>query len=130
MPYRNHRVYISFDYDHDLDLKNLLAGQAKNPDSPFEITDFSLKEAAPQADWKERATRRIRQVDTVAIVLGTYTHNASGVKAEVAIAKGESVRLFQIKRQGTNPSRVENGGVVYDWTWDNLKQQLPRKWVP
>ena len=83
------KTFISFDYDHDLDLKTLLAGQAKNSDSPFEITDFSLKEAAPQADWKEGAKRRIRQVDTVVIVLGTYTHNASGVKAEVGIAKGE-----------------------------------------
>jgi len=28
------RVFISFDYDHDLDLKNLLVGQARNDDSP------------------------------------------------------------------------------------------------
>lgn len=38
------RVFISFDYDHDVDLKNLLVGQAKNEDSPFEITDMSAKE--------------------------------------------------------------------------------------
>jgi hypothetical protein len=44
-------VYISFDYDHDDDLKVLLAGQAKNEDSPFEVIDHSVKEAP--ADWKE-----------------------------------------------------------------------------
>ena len=38
------RVFISFDYDNDSDLKTLLVGQAKNPDSPFEITDMSIKE--------------------------------------------------------------------------------------
>jgi hypothetical protein len=38
------KVFISFDYDHDVDLKNLLGGQAKNDDSPFEITDMSIKE--------------------------------------------------------------------------------------
>jgi hypothetical protein len=27
------RVYICFDYDNDLDLKNLLVGQSKNPHS-------------------------------------------------------------------------------------------------
>ena len=43
-------VFISFDYDHDLDCKNLLVGQAKNPDSPFEIADWSVKKASP--DWK------------------------------------------------------------------------------
>ena len=30
------RVFIAFDYDHDEDLRNLLAGQAKHPDTPFE----------------------------------------------------------------------------------------------
>lgn len=37
------RVFISFDYDHDESLKNLLVGQARNPDSPFCITDMSIK---------------------------------------------------------------------------------------
>lgn len=29
------RVFISFDYDNDNDLKNLLVGQAKSTDSPL-----------------------------------------------------------------------------------------------
>jgi hypothetical protein len=37
------RVFISFDYDNDKDLKELLVGQAKNPDSPLEISDASVK---------------------------------------------------------------------------------------
>jgi hypothetical protein len=45
------KVFISFDYDHDVDLKNLLVGQAKNEDSPFEITDMSVKEELT-GDWK------------------------------------------------------------------------------
>lgn len=39
------RVFISFDYEHDIDLKNLLVGQARHHDSPFEIMDMSIKEA-------------------------------------------------------------------------------------
>ncbi len=38
------RTFISFDYDHDHDIKECLVGQARNPDSPFEITDMSIKE--------------------------------------------------------------------------------------
>jgi hypothetical protein len=53
------RSFISFDYDHDLDLKTLLVGQAKNSDSPFSIQDFSIKEAIAK-DWKEKARARIR----------------------------------------------------------------------
>lgn len=40
-------VFISFDYDNDNDLKILLVGQAKNADSPFEITDHSVRIASP-----------------------------------------------------------------------------------
>jgi hypothetical protein len=47
------RVFISFDFDHDEDLRNLLVGQARNPDSPFEIADWSVKEPLA-GNWKER----------------------------------------------------------------------------
>lgn len=46
------RAYISFDYDHDNDLKTLLVGQARNPDSPFEIVDMSIKEVISEG-WKK-----------------------------------------------------------------------------
>lgn len=50
------RVFISFDYDHDIDLKNLLVGQARHPDSPFEITDMSIKETIAK-NWKKCSTQ-------------------------------------------------------------------------
>ena len=53
------RVFISFDYDNDSDLKTLLVGQARNSDSPFEITDMSIKEAI-SSNWKDNARRRIK----------------------------------------------------------------------
>lgn len=52
------RTFISFDYDNDSDLKTLLVGQARNEDSPFEITDMSIKEAISN-NWKEKARTRI-----------------------------------------------------------------------
>jgi len=36
------RAFISFDFDHDEELRNALIGQAKNPDSPFNIADWSV----------------------------------------------------------------------------------------
>lgn len=39
------RAFISFDYDHDEELKQALIGQSKNPDSPFSINDMSIKQA-------------------------------------------------------------------------------------
>ena len=31
------RVFISFDFDNDDRLKDLLVGQSRNPDTPFEL---------------------------------------------------------------------------------------------
>ena len=47
------RVFVSFGFDNDKTLKDFIIGQSKLDDSPFEVTDFSLKEAAPERDWLE-----------------------------------------------------------------------------
>jgi len=118
------RVFISFDFDNDLSLRTLLAGQAKLPDSPFEISDWSLKEAAPEKDWEDKALAKIKRSDIVVVIAGNSTYRASGVKKEVNMARNNNIKTVQIKPQGTNPTRVENAGVLYDWTWDNLKVLL------
>lgn len=68
------KVFISFDYDHDVDLKNLLVSQAKNEDNPFEIIDMSVKEELV-GDWKEKVQQRIRKVDQVIVIYGEYTND-------------------------------------------------------
>lgn len=62
------RAYISFDYDHDIDLKTMLIGQAKNPDTPFNISDFSIKEEI-SFNWKDKARKRIKGCDIVIVIL-------------------------------------------------------------
>ena len=118
------QVFISFDYENDLNLKNLLAGQAKLEDSPFEISDWSMKEAAPEKDWENKAISRIKRSDIVVVITGAKTYKAGGVKKEVKMARENDIPIIQIKPQGTNPIRVENAGVLYDWTWENLKKLL------
>lgn len=56
------RVFVSFDYDHDEFLKIAIVGQSKNQDSPFELTDWSIKEHLT-GDWKAKARTRIKSVD-------------------------------------------------------------------
>ena len=87
------RAFISFDYDNDVDLKALLVGQARNPDSPFEIVDMSIKETI-ESNWKENARRRIKGCDVVIVICGRYTNFATGVSAEVKIAQEENVPYF------------------------------------
>ena len=52
MPFRKQRLFISFDFDNDKILRGFIVGQARNPDSPFEIEDWSMKKAAPQKSGK------------------------------------------------------------------------------
>lgn len=121
------RVFISFDYDHDTDLKNLLVGQARHPDSPFEITDLSIKEAISK-NWKENARRRIKSCDVVAVICGEYTNSASGVSAELKIAQEEGIPYFLLWGRTNEvcikPVSAKSTDKMYRWTWGNLKSLI------
>ena len=112
------RVFISFDYDNDLDLKTLLVGQAKNADSPFEITDMSIKEAI-STNWKESARRRIKGCDVVIVICGHNTNTATGVSAELKIAQEEGVEYFLLNGRATGrcvkPASARSIDKIYDW---------------
>ena len=119
------RVFVSFDFDNDLALKEFIIQQAKRSDSPFSIVNTSLKEAAPQNTWVQKATRAIRGSDLVIVMVGRYTHRAPGVLKEIAIARQAGVRIIQVigYRDG-NYKPVPDGGRLYSWNWDNLKRQI------
>ena len=123
--HKRKKVFVSFDFDNDRGLKELFVGQARNGGTPFEIIDHSLKEAAPERDWKSKALTGIRRADVVVIILGEFTYRARGVLAEVEMARDEGKQIFQIigYRDRICPS-VERGGRRVDWNWPNLKKVL------
>lgn len=118
------KVFISFDYDHDEILKTFLVGQAKLPDSPFELADWSIK-GAVDGRWQEKARERIRAVDVVAVICGEHTNTATGVSAEVRIAQSEEKPYFLLAgysdKTCVKPVPALTGDKVYNWTWPNLK---------
>lgn len=118
------RVFISFDFHHDEDLRNLLAGQAKHPESPFEIANWSVKDAFT-GDWKIKVRDRIRRVDQLAVICGHHTDRATGVSAEIQITREERKPYFLLagRASGTNrkPAAALTADKMYKWTWDNLK---------
>lgn len=121
------RVFISFDFDHDEDVKTMLAGQAKLPDSPFDFTDASVKDHLT-GDWKDKVRRRMDNIDVVIVLCGEYTHNASGVAAELVIAQDKEKSYFLLKayadKSCTKPTSAKSDDKVYNWTWDNLKKLI------
>jgi hypothetical protein len=118
------RAFISFDYDHDSDLKTMLVGQSKHPDTPFDITDMSIKEPL-SGNWREKARARIRGCDVVIVICGQYTNNATGVSAELNIAQEEKVPYFLLcgrpDKTCVKPTAATATDKIYNWTWDNLK---------
>ena len=121
------RVFISFDYDHDSDIKGSLVAQARNDDSPFEIVDMSIKEAIDQ-NWKYYARRRIKGCDCVIVLCGFYTDSAKGVTAELSIAQEEGIPYFLLQGRNSNyvakPVGAKTTDKIYSWTWNNLKLLL------
>lgn len=121
------RVFTSFDFDHDEDIRTLLVGQAKNPDSPFELADWSVKEPM-SGDWKEKVRTRIRSVDQMIVLCGEHTDKATGVSAELDIAQQEGKPYFLLRGRKDKvcrkPKAAKANDKIYDWTWDNLRKLI------
>jgi len=120
------RVFVSFDFDNDKALKDFIIGQAKLADSPFEVIDFSLKEAAPEKTWLDKARTAISRANVFIVMLGPKTRNAPGVLKEVKIANELETTKFQVigYKDGSSTWAVPNAGRVYSWSWENLKKLL------
>lgn len=121
------RVFVSFDYDNDARLKDLLVGQSKHEDSPFELADWSIKEHL-SGDWKEKARGRIRAVDVVCVLCGEKTDTATGVAAELLLAQEEKKEYFLLagykEKACRKPTTAKGADKLYNWTWDNLKKLI------
>jgi hypothetical protein len=117
------RVFVSFDFDNDKILKDFIVGQSKLSDSPFEISDWSIKEAAPQANWEAEARTRIIRSDMIIVMVGLKTYKAPGVLKEVKIARALKKPIYQIiGYKNGNYTPVPDAGKLYSWNWDNLKK--------
>ena len=119
------RVYTSFDFKHDEMLRNMLISQSKNPDSPFEIISWSMKEPMTE-EWKEHVQENIRNSDLVIIICGEHTDIDNEVSAELKIAKEEKKPYFLLSgrtvKLSKKPKSAEDDDKIYRWTWDNLKE--------
>lgn len=121
------RAFISFDFDHDKELRNTLVGQANMSDSPFAIVDWSVKERL-LGNWKEKVRERIRKTDLTIVICGEHTHTAKGVAAELTITREERKPSFLLKgrryKTCTKPAMARKSDEIYKWSWDNLKRLI------
>ena len=125
------RVFVSFDFDNDKTLKHFIIGQSRLADSPFEVIDHSLKEAAPERNWEAKARSAIARAEIVVVMVGPKTHRAAGVLKEVQMARDLGKKIVQIigykeiiGYKDRNYTAVSNAGRLYQWNWENLKKLL------
>ncbi len=119
-------VFISFDYDQDLDLYNLLLGQSKHADSPFSVTNWSVTDASPS--WVADARARISRVNQVIVMCGRFTGSAVGIDTELKLTRELKKPYFLLGGRAniTNvkPRTALTTDKIYDWTWPNLKKLI------
>lgn len=129
----NRRVFISFDFDHDEELRDALIAQAKNPDSPFEIVDYSVREPF-ESKWRDKVRSRIRRTDLTIVICGEHTHTAKGVAAEVTITQEERKPYFLLRgrpsKTCSKPASALRSDAIHAWTWRSLKQLLDPRHGP
>ena len=121
------RVFISFDYDNDKELRDTLVGQAKQQDSPFSIADSSLKEPLAEK-WRDEVRKRICAVDLVIVICGKHTDKASGVAAELSITREEGKPYFllagHLNEICQKPGMALKTDQIYVWSWKNLARLI------
>lgn len=116
------RAFVSFDYDNDVRYRDFLIGQAKNPLSPIEIDDWSLKYAF-DSSWKPQCREHIKKTHIVIQLVGSNTYRAQGAIWEVECAKEVGIPVFGVyidkNNKGIVPSALR-GCTVIEWTWDGI----------
>lgn len=120
------KLFVSYDFDNDKILKEFIIEQARNADSPFDVMDVSLKEAAPQKEWEDKARAAISRADKFMVMLGSTTARAPGVLKEVQMAIELGKSKFQVigYKDGSASWAVPGAGTTYEWNWENLKRLL------
>ncbi len=119
------RAFVSFDFDHDERSRNLFCGQGKKDSpTPFVVEDWSSKEALAQRDWQAIIEAKINRTNMVIVLVGRSMGSASGVVAEIAMAKAKNVPVFGVYVDGAGPTSTLPVGLARNrtvaWTWPNV----------
>ena len=119
------RVYISFDFDNDNDIKGSFVHQANDPTSPFSFVDKSIQNVVDEK-WKKEARNRIKECNCMIVLCGRHTDKAKGVSAEITIAREEKIPYFLIRgrRKGAikTPLSAKSTDIIHKWKWEEIQR--------
>jgi hypothetical protein len=120
------RVFIAFAAE-DRVFRDFLVGHARNPKTPFDFFDFSVKEPYDEK-WKTNCRTRIRGCDGVIALISKNTAKADGELWEIKCAydEGVPVMLMWINAERPTLPTLLSGKRVNVWSWDNLESFIEK----
>lgn len=117
------RVFISFAKE-DSRMRDLLKGQARNENSPFEFVDMSVKQPWDSA-WKTKCRRKIKGCDGMIALISKKTWRAKGERWEIKCAREEGIPVLGIQidanNRGATPPELKGKRVLL-WKWKNIER--------
>lgn len=117
------RIFVSFEFDKDNDLKNNFFEQSKN-ETNHRVVNNSLNESYPDRHWQQKARKAIEECDVVIVLIGEDTHNAPGVETELRIARKLKKPIFQVRPQQRTYTGVQSLGEPIPWRWKRINEEL------
>lgn len=116
------RIFTSFAIE-DAHLRDMLVGQARNANSPFEFVDMSVKQPW-DSSWKTKCRTKIKGCDGMLIIVTSNTKKADGQLWEINCAKEENIPRRGIwGHKDDHPAYLpkELDGVrIVEWSWSNI----------
>jgi hypothetical protein len=121
------RIFISFAKE-DLRYRDLLVGQARKSDTPFNFRDMSLQEPF-DSKWKTRCREKIRECHGFIALLSKKTWRATGARWEMECADEEGIPMLGIHihadEKGAVPTEL-SGHKVVEWRWETIARFIRR----
>ncbi len=116
-------IFVSFEFDKDVDLKNNFYEQARTQ-TQHRVRNCSLNEAYPDEKWRRKAREAIRVCDVVIVLIGEDTHNSPGVIVETDIARSLGKPVIQVRPQNRPYRGVPRLGAPIPWRWTRINAKL------
>ena len=124
-------VFISYDYDYDRHLKNLLVAWDKNGRFDFTFYDASVDvsvNSTEAAVIKRVISARIKRATRFLCIVGKHTHKSEWVSWEIKKAVELNRKLIAVRTDAKNTSPSAILGVGASWamsfTFDVIKKAV------
>lgn len=122
------RIFISYDYDHDRQYKNLLAAWDKNKEFDFSFYDMSVDVSVDSDDAaviKRVISARINNSTHLLCIVGKHTYKSDWVTWEIekAVDLEKKIVAVKIEKENTTPTALYGVGAKWalSFTFDSIK---------